>query len=94
MNRYCIEILSDTPPRLFIGDVVAGGQVVAIKSDEPDTVSASWLSDKTGLSKSTITAKLANIAQGTNGKKMYSRLQALTILKNDKQKQKGRPRKN
>lgn len=92
MNRYSIEILSDTPPRLFVGDVVAGGQVVAIKSDEPDTVSASWLSDKTGLSKSTITAKLANIAQGTNGKKMYSRLQALTMLKNDKQK--GRPRKN
>lgn len=25
MNRYSIEILSDTPPRLFIGDVVAGG---------------------------------------------------------------------
>lgn len=93
MNRYCIEILSDTPPRLFIGDVVAGGQVVAIKSDEPDTVSASWLSDKTGLSKSTITAKLSAIAQGTDGKKMYSRLQALHLLSGDKGK-KGRPRKN
>lgn len=93
MNRYSIEILSDTPPRLFIGDVVAGGQVVAIKSDEPDTVSASWLSDKTGLSKSTITAKLATIAQGTDGKKMYSRLTALHLLSGDKGK-KGRPRKN
>lgn len=93
MNRYSIEILSDAPPRLFIGDVVAGGQVVAIKSDEPDTVSASWLSEKTGLSKSTITAKLSSIAQGTDGKKMYARLQALHLLSGDKGK-KGRPRKN
>lgn len=93
MNRYCIEILSDTPPKLFIGDSVAGGQVVAIKSDEPDTVSASWLSEKTGLSKSTITAKLGTIAQGTDGKKMYARLPALHLLSGDKGK-KGRPRKN
>lgn len=93
MNRYSIEILSDAPPRLFIGDSVAGGQVVAIKSDEPDNVSASWLSDKTGLSKSTITAKLSSIAQGTEGKKFYPRLQALHLLGGDKTK-KGRPRKN
>lgn len=93
MNRYCIEILADTPPRLFIGDVIAGGQVVAIKSDEPDYVSASWLHDKTGLSKSTITAKLATIAQGTDGKKMYARLQAIHLLSGNKSK-KGRPRKN
>lgn len=91
MNRYCIEILSDTPPRLFIGDSVAGGQVVAIKSDEPDTVSASWLSEKTGLSKSTITAKLASIAQGS-GKKMYARQTALQMLGSTKQRM-GRPRK-
>ncbi|MDO4897598.1 MAG: hypothetical protein Q3971_09580 [Moraxella sp.] len=66
---------------------------MAIKSDEPDTVSASWLSDKTGLSKSTITTKLATIAQGTEGKKMYARLHALHLLSGDKGK-KGRPRKN
>lgn len=92
MNRYSIEILSDTPPKLFIGDSVAGGQVVAIKSDEPDAVSASWLAEKTGLSKSTITAKLAEIGQG-NGKKMYARQAALHILQDTKPKL-GRPRKN
>lgn len=93
MNRYLIEITSEQPPRLAIGDNVAGGQVIGIKSNDPDVVSVTWLASRTGLSKSTILDKLAGIAQGTNGKKIYPRLQALQMLKDNKAKT-GRPRKN
>ena len=27
-NRYTIEIIADAPPRLCLGDVIAGGQIV------------------------------------------------------------------
>lgn len=94
MNRYCIEIIADSPPRLFVGDKIAGGQVVGVRSDEPDSVSASWLANKTGLSKSTITNKLTTIAQGGDGKRIYPRMQALQLLIDDKSLRKGRPRKN
>lgn len=92
MNKYSIEILSDRPPQIFLGEMLAGGQVVAIKSDEPDFVSTAWLADKTGLSKSSITDKLKSIAQGS-GKFVYPRLIALQMLQ-DRGKPKGRPRKN
>ena len=29
-NRYTIEIIADAPPRLCVGDVIAGGQIVGI----------------------------------------------------------------
>lgn len=36
-NRYTIEIIADAPPRLCLGDVIAGGQIVGINcaNDEP-----------------------------------------------------------
>ena len=92
MNRYCIEIVSDMPPRLFIGDDIAGGRVVSIKSDEPDYVSTAWLAEKTGLSKSTITDKLKTLAIG-NGKFTYPRSQALQLLQQGTKKR-GRKRIN
>ena len=29
-NRYTTEIIADAPPRLCLGDVIAGGQIVGI----------------------------------------------------------------
>lgn len=92
MNKYSIEIVSETPPRLFIGDSIAGGKVVAIKSDEPEFVSTAWLANKTGLSKSTITDKLKTLAIG-EGKFTYPRTQALQLLQHGT-KQRGRKRVN
>ena len=39
-HRYTIEIIADAPPRLCLGDVIAGGQIVGINcaNDEPDIV--------------------------------------------------------
>lgn len=93
MNTYIIELQSDTPPRVFIGDSVAGGQVVAIKDNTPSLVDAKWLMNATGLSRGHINDKLRHIAQGTAGKRLYNRVQALTMLANDKETKKGRPRK-
>lgn len=92
MQKYLIEIIAPTAPQLFIGDKIMGGEVIAIKSNEPEFVSAKWLADKTGLSKTTIVNKLRSIAQG-DGKFMYPRLQALSLLQDDNLKR-GRPRAN
>ena len=66
-NRYTIEIIVDAPPRLCLGDVIAGGQIVGINcaNDEPDIVSAAWLADKLTLSNqpSSIAASISTSAQ-------------------------------
>ena len=81
-NRYTIEIIADAPPRLCLGDVIAGDQIVGINcaNDEPDIVSAAWLADKLTLSKSTIVNRCININIGTNGKHLYNREQAIALL--------------
>ena len=93
MNTYIIELQSDTPPRVFVGDSVAGGQVVAIKDTSPALVDTKWLISETGLSRSQINDKLRHIAQGTVGKRLYPRVQALQMLSKDREVKKGRPRK-
>lgn len=93
-NKYTIEIMADAPPRLCIGDDIAGGRVVAIASDQlPDIVSATWLADRFGISKGTVTRKLAQINIGTAGKHAYHREQAVLLL-TDKNRKRGRPRVN
>lgn len=54
--------------------------MVSVASDDPDNVSASWLSKRTGLSSSTVRTKCAVINVGTKGKALYPREQALTLL--------------
>lgn len=92
-QKYTIEILADTPPRLYLGDHLAGGHIVAIAcaNDEPDTVSASWLAKRLNISKSTVTSRCQAINQGTIGKALYPREQAITLL-TSKEKKRGRPR--
>lgn len=92
-QKYTIEILADTPPRLCLGDQLAGGQIVAIAcaNDEPDKVSATWLAKRLNISKSTVTNRCQTINQGTIGKALYDREQAITLL-TSKEKRRGRPR--
>lgn len=92
MNKYTIEILAEKPPRLHLGELLAGGEVIGIKNDEPDFVTTTWLAKKTNLSRTTINERLKPIAQG-KGKFVYPRLIALQMLQ-DRGKTKGRPRKN
>lgn len=92
MNKYTIEILAEKPPKLHLGELLAGGEVIGIKYDEPDFVTTAWLTKKTNLSRTTINERLKPIAQGT-GKFTYPRLTALEMLK-EKSRPRGRPRKN
>ena len=94
MDKYSIEIISDSPPRIFVGDHIAGGKVVAIKDDNPPLVTMCWLTDRYSLSANTIAAKLESIAQGTTGKRLYPRQQAVAILNGDLTRKLGRKRKN
>lgn len=92
-QKYTIEIMADTPPRLCLGDILAGGQIVTIKcaNDEPDIVSATWLANRLNISKSTVTNRCQMLNQGTIGKALYPREQAITLL-TTKEKRRGRPR--
>lgn len=94
-QKYIIEIIADAPPKLCLGDALAGGQIVGIAcaNDEPDIVSAAWLTDKLTLSKSTIVNRCANINIGTDGKHLYRREQAIALLTTSAPKR-GRRRAN
>lgn len=93
-GEYLIRIRSDQPPRVFLGDNVAGGEVVAVVDDNPVMVDIAWLLLRfPAMSRDTIRARLADIKQGTGKKCMYDRVQAMSLLA-AKPKRRGRPRKN
>ncbi len=94
-QKYTIEIVSDIPPRLFLGDTIAGGKITAIKcaNDEPQFVSAKYLAEKLGIHRSTVTNKCREINKGTEGKAIYDREQAIILLTAPTRKR-GRKRKN
>lgn len=94
-QKYTIEILAEAPPRLCLGDVLAGGKIVTIKcaNDEPDAVSAAWLANRLNISKSTVTTRCQMLNMGTVGKGLYPREQAIALL-TTKEKRRGRPRAN
>ena len=93
-NEYTIKIRSHEPPKIFIGGSLAGGKVVSISDDMPDTVSVAWLSERyPSISKETIRKRLELIKQGTTGKAIYDRVAACELLSGVK-KRTGRPRIN
>ena len=93
-NEYTIKIRSQQPPQVFIGGSLAGGKVVSISDDMPDSVSLAWLAERfPSYSKETIRKRLELINQGTTGKAVYDRVAACELLSGVK-KRTGRPRKN
>lgn len=93
-NEYTIKIRSQQPPQVFIGGSLAGGKVVSISDDMPDSVSLAWLAERfPSYSKETIRKQLEPIKQGSAGKAIYDRVAAYQLLSNAP-KRAGRPRKN
>lgn len=93
MNTYTIQITSDNPPPIMLGQPLFGGHITALSCDSKDTVTASELAKEYGLSQKTVTDKLRTINIGTNGKHIYQREQARTLLTNPSRKR-GRKRSN
>lgn len=95
LNEYVIRIRSQQPPQVFIGSSLAGGKVVSIADDMPDTVSVAWLSERyPAFSKQTIRAKLEPIKQGLAGNKaIYDRVAACELLSGAIEAKRGPKRK-
>lgn len=94
LNEYVIRIRSQQPPQVFIGSSLAGGKVVSIADDMPDTVSVAWLSERyPAFSKQTIRAKLEPIKQGSSGKAFYDRVAACELLSGAIEAKRGPKRK-
>lgn len=68
--RYTVTIESDTPPKLYLGENIAGGTVVALSAEsKPKLVDVTWLCGRyTGLSRDRITEIVRSINKGTAGK--------------------------
>lgn len=94
LNEYVIRIRSQQPPQIFIGGSLAGGKVVSIADDMPDTVSVAWLSERyPAFSKETIRKRLEPIKQGSAGKAIYDRVAACELLNGAVEAKRGRKRK-
>ena len=82
-NEYTIKIRSQQPPQVFIGGSLAGGKVVSISDDMPDSVSLAWLAERfPSYSKETIRKQLEPIKKGSAGKAIYDRVAAYQLLSN------------
>lgn len=94
-QHYTIQIVADAPPKICLGDTLAGGHVISIAcaNDAPDIVSAAWLAQHLTLSKSTVVKRCVDINIGTHGKHLYNREQAIALL-TTKLAKRGRPRAN
>lgn len=93
--KYVIEVESDTPPTVLLGQNLFGGRVTALKiEDVPKLVSVAWLVERYGLSKTTIIKKLEGHNQGTDGKHLYDAKTAMVVLSNAPKSKRGAKRVN
>ena len=91
--RYTVTIESDTPPKLYLGENIAGGTVVALSAEpKPKLVDVSWLLQRYPLTRTTIINRLAGHNQGSDGKHLYCPDTAHAIL-TAAPKKRGRVRK-
>lgn len=93
--KYVIELESNTPPTVLLGQNLFGGRVTALKiEDVPKLVSVAWLVERYGLSKTTIIKKLEGYNQGTDGKHLYETKVAMMILSKPQRNKRGAKRVN
>jgi len=95
LRKYVIELESNTPPTVLLGQNLFGGRVTALKiEDVPKLVSVAWLVERYGLSKTTIIKKLEGYNQGTDGKHLYETKVAMMILSKPQRNKRGAKRVN
>ncbi len=93
--KYTIEVESENPPTILIGQNLFGGKVTALKMENiPKLVTVGWLSERYGLSRTTIIKKLESHQQGSEGKYLYDSQVALVVLSNVYKSKRGAKRVN
>ncbi len=93
--KYTIEVESENPPSILIGQNLFGGKVTALKMENiPKLVTVGWLSERYGLSRTTIIKKLEPYKQGSEGKYLFDSQVAMAALSNICKSKRGAKRVN
>ena len=82
-KKYTIVVESESPPKLYLGDEIAGCKIIELKSEElPRRVDASWLLERYPLSRKSLIDQLRIFNKGNDGKHLYDPNDVIPILDN------------
>ena len=82
-KKYIIVVESESPPKLYLGDEIAGCKIIELKSEElPRRVDASWLLERYPLSRKSLIDQLRIFNKGNDGKHLYDPNDVIPILDN------------
>lgn len=93
MGMFQITVSGDEL-QLFLGALVGGAKVVAIKDVSPKLVGSTELAEQYKIDAKTVRNRLASINRGSNGKFQYDPTEAHLILSQKEKRGAGRKRAN
>ena len=68
-KKYIITLEGNAPPRLFLGEEIAGCKIIELRSEElPRRVDAAWLLERYSLSRKSLIEHLRVFNKGNEGK--------------------------
>lgn len=82
-KKYIIVVENEFPPRLYLGDEIAGRKIFELKSEElPRRVDAAWLLKRYSLSRKSLIEHLRVFNKGNEDKHLYDPNEVIPILDN------------
>ncbi|WP_151721022.1 hypothetical protein [Acinetobacter ursingii] len=84
MGKYFFVVESETPPQVFLHDVIPNvGKVIELKAEElPNRVPVAWVMERYPFSRKTIVDSLRSFNKGRDGKHLYDPKEIMPILEN------------
>lgn len=82
MGKYYMVVESDSPPQIFLNDLIPNvGKVVELKSEElPRRVPVAWVMERYPFSRKTIVDKLRAFNKGDENKHIYDPNDIIPVL--------------
>ena len=82
-KKYIIVVESESPPKLYLGEEIAGCKIIELKYEElPKRVDAAWLLERYPLSRKSLIEHLRIFNKGNAGKHLYDPNEVIPILDN------------
>lgn len=84
MNKYTFTVEAETPPQVFLHDIIPNvGKVIELKAEVlPNRVDAAWLQARFTISRKALIEKLRVFNKGTDTKHLYDPKEVIPILEN------------
>ncbi|MCT9288615.1 hypothetical protein KTH76_04795 [Acinetobacter baumannii] len=82
-KKYIITLEGDAPPKLFLGEEIAGCKIIELRLEElPRRVDAAWLLERYSLSRKSLIEHLRIFNKGDEGKHLYDPNEVIPVLDN------------